>query len=462
MDLKSFKHIHFLGIGGIGVSGIAQVMNSRGVKVSGSDMKQSTVTDLLVSEGITVYIGHDAKNVEGADLLVYSNAVSMENPEIIRAKELGIPVIARAEALGMLMDEYPVAIAVSGTHGKTTTTSMVSLILEKAKKDPTILVGGILNEFHGNVRVGGHDIIVSEACEYMDSFLSLRPNMEIILNIDSDHLDYFKDIYHIARSFGKFASAVPKDGTVIAYDANPFVKSVIDDLSCNVITFGFNESSDYYAQNIEFDSNGHPSYDLFTKKTGFVDRISLAVPGEHNVANSLAAIAATTCLGVDLDSIKATLESFKGTQRRFDIIGRTQGFTIVDDYAHHPTEIKATLAAAQKLTHKKVWCLFQPHTYTRTLALMDQFADAFADADAVILAEIYAAREKNIYKLSSKVLEEDIKKRHPDKDVRYIGSFEGIADYVCEHAEEGDIVITMGAGDIYKVGEIILEKGGKK
>ena len=456
MDLKSFRHLHFLG--GIGVSGIAQIMHDRGVTVSGSDMKQSTVTDMLESKGIKVYIGHDAANVEGADLLVYSNAVSMENPEIVRAKEMGIPVIARAEALGMLMDEYPVAIAVSGTHGKTTTTSMVSLILERAKKDPTILVGGILHELHGNVRVGGHDIIVSEACEYMDSFLSMRPTMEIILNIDSDHLDYFKDIYHIARSFDKFASAVPESGTVIAYDANPFVKSVIDGLSCNVVTFGFNEYSDYYALNIAFDSNGHPSYDLFNKE-GFIDKISLSVPGEHNVANSLAAIAACMTLGVDIDTIKATLESFTGTQRRFDIIGKLNGFTIVDDYAHHPTEIRATLAAAQKLTHKKVWCLFQPHTYTRTLALMDQFADAFADADAVVLAEIYAAREKNIYKLSSSVLAEDIKQRHPDKDVRFIGSFDEIADYVLANAKEGDIVITMGAGDIYRVGEIILSKG---
>ena len=458
MDLKSFKHIHFLGIGGIGVSAIAQIMNERGKEVSGSDMKQSTVTDMLEREGIKVYIGHDAGNVEGADLLVYSNAVSMENPEIVRAKEMGIPVIARAEALGMLMDEYPVSIAVSGTHGKTTTTSMVSLILERAKKDPTILVGGILNELHGNVRVGGHDIIVSEACEYMDSFLQLRPTMEIILNIDSDHLDYFKDIYHIARSFDKFASAVPESGTVIAYDANPFVKSVIDGLSCNVVTFGFNEYSDYYALNIAFDSNGHPSYDLFNKN-GYVDKIQLSVPGEHNVANSLAAIAATMTLGVDIETIKATLESFTGTQRRFDIIGRLNGFTIVDDYAHHPTEIRATLAAAQKLTHKKVWCLFQPHTYTRTLALMDQFADAFTDADAVILAEIYAAREKNIYKLSSSVLAEDIQKRHPDKDVRFLGSFDEIADYVLANAKDGDIVITMGAGDIYRVGEIILRKG---
>ncbi len=461
MDLKSYKHIHFLGIGGIGVSGIAQVMNDRGVEVSGSDMKASTVTEMLKKEGIKVSIGHAAENVEGADLLVYSSAVSMENPEIKRAKELGIPVIPRSEALGMLMDEYPVSIAVSGTHGKTTTTSMVSLILERAKKDPTILVGGILNELHGNVRVGGHDIIVSEACEYMDNFLDLRPTMEIILNIDSDHLDYFKDIYHIARSFDKFASAVPENGTVIAYDANPFVKSVIDGLKCNVVTFGFNEYSDYYALNIAFDSNGHPSYDLFNKG-GYVDKITLSVPGEHNVANSLAAIAACMTLGVDIDTIKATLEAFTGTQRRFDIIGHVNGFTIVDDYAHHPTEIKATLAAAQKLAHRKVWCLFQPHTYTRTLALMDQFADAFEDADAVCLAEIYAAREKNIYKLSSSAVAEDIMARHPGKDVKFIPDFNEMADYVLANAKEGDVVITMGAGDIYRVGEMILEKGNKQ
>ncbi len=458
MDLKQFGHIHFLGIGGIGVSGIAQIMNDRGVEVSGSDMKMSTVTEHLEKEGIKVFIGHDAANLGDADLLVYSSAVSMENPEIVKARENGIPVISRAQALGMLMDEYPVSIAISGTHGKTTTTSMVSLILENAKKDPTILVGGILNELHGNVRVGGSKYIVSEACEYMDSFLELRPNMEIILNIDSDHLDYFKDIYHIARSFDKFASAVPKDGTVIAYDSNPFVKSVTDGLSCNVVTFGYSESSDYYAMNIAFDSMGHPSYDLFGKE-GLIGNISLSVPGEHNVTNSLAAIAACMTLGVDIDVIKKTLEAFRGTQRRFDIIGRTNGFLVVDDYAHHPTEIKATLAAAQKLEHNRVWCLFQPHTYTRTLALMDQFADAFEDADIVCLAEIYAAREKNIYKLSSSRLMEDIRQRHPEKDVYFFDSFDSMAEFVLNNAAAGDVVITMGAGDIYKVGEMILEKG---
>ena len=462
MDLNSYRHIHFLGIGGIGVSAIAEIMHRRGVKVSGSDMKQSTVTDHLADEGIKVFIGHDAANVGDSDLLVYSSAVSMENPEILRAKELGVPVISRAEALGMLMKEYPVSIAVSGTHGKTTTTSMVSLIMQSAGLDPTILVGGILNELHSNVRIGGRQYFVTEACEYMDSFLELKPTMEIILNIDSDHLDYFKDIYHIAQSFKTFADVVPEDGTIIAYDSNPFVKSVTEGLKCRVCTFGFSESSDYYAKNISFDEMGHPSYDLF-HKGDYVDRIKLSVPGEHNVANSLAAIAAVMSIGMsDMDVIKRTLEAFRGTQRRFDIIGRTKGFTIVDDYAHHPTEIKATLAAAQKLSHRKIWCLFQPHTYTRTLALMDQFADAFKDADVVCLAEIYAAREKNIYKLSSAKLLEDIKERHPDKEAAFFADFSQMADYVLENAGEGDVVITMGAGDIYRVGTMILEKGGKQ
>jgi UDP-N-acetylmuramate--alanine ligase len=338
---------------------------------------------------------------------------------------------------------------------------MVSLILNNAGKDPTITVGGILNELKSNVRIGGKEYFITEACEYMDSFLELRPRVEIILNIDSDHLDYFKDINHITRSFRKFALAVPKDGTIIAYDANPFVKAATADLDCAVKTFGFSEGSDFYAKNISFDAMGHPSYDLFTKD-GYVDRITLSVPGEHNVANSLAAIAAAFTLGVtDLDVIKNTLMSFKGTQRRFDIMGRKNGFTVVDDYAHHPTEIMATLAAAQKLDHKRVWCLFQPHTYTRTMALMDQFADAFKDADIVCLAEIYAAREKNIYKLSSAVLEKDIKKRHPGKIVRFIDDFRDMADYVLSNAVPGDVVITMGAGDIYRVGEMILGKGEK-
>ncbi len=462
IDLKKFRHVHCIGIGGIGLSGVAEVLASRGYRVSGSDIKESTVTQSLREKGIEVFIGHDAANLGDTDLLVYSAAVSLSNPEIAEARRRAIPIITRAEALGAIMADYEISIAISGTHGKTTTTSMVSLILDNAKLSPTILVGGVLSEFKGNVKIGQSEYFVTEACEYMDSFLQLRPFVEIILNIDSDHLDYFKDIDHIARSFNTFAESVPPDGFVVAYDANPFVKSITEKLGCRVISFGFSDTSDFYAENIEFNMLGRPSYDLYNKGE-FLCRISLAVPGEHNVANSLAAIATTLTLGVDLETIKRTLEGFTGTQRRFDIIGKTAlGVPVIDDYAHHPNEIRATLAAAQNIPHGKIWCLFQPHTYTRTMALFEQFADAFADADVVVLAEIYAAREKNIYKLSSRSLVNEIKRRHPDKDVYFMPEFESMADFALNNSQEGDIIITMGAGDIYKVGEIILEKGGLK
>jgi UDP-N-acetylmuramate--alanine ligase len=461
-DLRKHKHIHCIGIGGIGLSGVAEVLNSRGYKVSGSDIKESTVTQALRQKGIDVFIGHSADNIGDADLLVYSAAVSMENPELAEARKRAIPIITRAEALGAIMADYEISIAVSGTHGKTTTTSMVSLILDKAAYSPTILVGGVLSEFKGNAKIGNSEYFVTEACEYMDSFLQLRPFVEIILNIDSDHLDYFKDIDHIARSFNTFAQSVPREGFVVAYDANPFVKSITDRLSCNVISFGFSSNSDYSARNIKFNLLGRPSYDLY-RKGEYLCRISLSVPGEHNVANSLAAIATCYTLGVDLETIKQTLEDFTGTQRRFDIIGKTStGVSVIDDYAHHPNEIRATLAAAQNIPHGKIWCLFQPHTYTRTMALFEQFADAFADADVVVLAEIYAAREKNIYKLSSRSLMNEIKRRHPDKDVYFMPEFESMAEFAVHNAQEGDIILTMGAGDIYRVGEMILEKGASK
>ena len=458
MNLSNFKHIHCIGIGGIGLSAVAEIFLSRGYAVSGSDMKQSTVTDQLERSGAKIYFQHSAENLGDTDLLVYSNAVSMENPEIVEAKKRGIPCVTRAEALGALMADYSSSVAISGTHGKTTTTSMISLILEEAKRTPTILVGGILDQFKGNYKVGQGEFFVTEACEYMDSFLSLAPWMEVILNIDSDHLDYFKDIDHIARSFNAFAHKVPENGYVIAYDSNPFVKAIVEDLNCNVVTFGYNETSNFYAKNIRFNETGCPSFDLYQNEV-LRTSIQLSIPGEHNVLNSLAATAACVIMGVDIDTIKKTLEAFTGTQRRFDIVGKTKNnMTIVDDYAHHPTEIKATLAAAKNVPHKNIWCLFQPHTYTRTLALFDQFANAFEDADKLILAEIYAAREKNIYKLSSKKLQEEIKKQHPEKEVYFMPEFDNMADFVINNASEGDLIITMGAGDIYKVGEIILEK----
>lgn len=457
LDLNKIKKIHCIGIGGIGLSAIADILIAQGHQVSGSDMNSGEMVEKLKRDGAEIFIGHKAENVEGADLIVYSAAIGKDNPELARAAELGIEAVTRAEMLGILMEQCKNSIAVAGTHGKTTTTSMLSLMLKDADFDPTLLVGGNLEELKGNVRIGGKEYFVTEACEYMDSFLSLRPKIEIILNIDSDHLDYFRDIDHIVESFEKFTHLVPKDGMILAYSANAFVSKAVQDLE-NVVTFGLNESCDYAALNINFNHEGMPSYELYKHGEKLGD-ITLSIPGEYNILNSLAAIACAHSLGVDIDTAKKTLENYKGTQRRFDIMGVTKkGVKVVDDYAHHPTEIKAALKAAHNIPHKKLWCLFQPHTYTRTIALFDEFAASFGDADAVVMVEIYAAREKNIHKISAESLVPEIKKNCPDKEVTFFKEFEEIVDYVYEKAEEGDLIITMGAGDVYKIGEMILEK----
>ena len=464
LDMAAIRRVHCIGIGGIGLSAIADILLSQGYEVTGSDMNQGEKVERFMDAGVTVYLGHRAKNVEGADLVVYSAAVGKDNPELVRASELGIPCITRGKMLGLLMSQCKNSIAISGTHGKTTTTSMISLIMKNADLDPTILVGGNLKELDGNVRVGGQEYFVTEACEYMDSYLELAPKMEIILNIDSDHLDYFKDIDHIVQSFDKFTRLLPEDGIIVAYDANPFVKQVIQGKD-NVITFGISSGCNYYAEDLAFNEQGCPGFSVWHREEGMdpekLAHVQLAIPGEHNVLNALAAFACCDTFGVDHQVIVDTLENFTGTDRRFDVMGETQaGMRIVDDYAHHPTEIKATLTAATHTPYRKLWCIFQPHTYTRTIALFDEFIDALAIADTVIYAEIYAAREKNIHKISSKELMTEMRRRYPDKDVYFFDDFEDIANFVYNHADPEDLVITMGAGDVYKVGEMILEKDG--
>jgi len=457
INLKQHKKFHFIGIGGIGMSALAHILLKKGYQVSGSDIKPSEITEKLEQLGAEIYNKHEAENIADSDAVIYTAAVSDENPEILQAKAKNIPLYSRADLLGTLMKDNSYSIAISGTHGKTTTTSMVSLILENAGLDPTILVGGNLPQIDGNVKMGEGGYFVTEACEYKDNFLNLNPNVEIILNIDSDHLDYFKNIEHIANSFSKFASLVPEDGLVVAYSANAFVASVIKNLKCRVVTFGFGNYFDYYADEVHFDSNGFPEFDVWHKDT-LLGHVHLSVPGEHNVSNALAAFACTHTLEVPEERIIDTLNSFSGTQRRFDFVGYTStGAKIIDDYAHHPTEIKATLKAAQNLPHNKVWCVFQPHTYTRTLALFDDFASAFENADVVILAEIYAARENNIYKISSRDLAEKMNILYPDKKVLYFDSFEKISGYVSGNLSSDDIVITMGAGDVYKISVMLKD-----
>jgi len=458
IDFKDVHHVHCIGIGGIGLSAIAEILLHKGIFVSGSDSKESDITDGLIEKGAVVYLGHREKNIKGADLVIYSSAVPPSNPELAWARANGIQVAARAEALGELMKGSKNSIAVAGAHGKTTTTSMISLMLRNAGMKPTILVGGNLTEIGGNVEVGDPDCFITEACEYMDSFLSLSPRYAVILNIDSDHLDYFKDIDHIVRSFETFANLVPDDGAVFAYDANPFVSSILKDLKRRCITFGFHEKCNFRADNIEFDREGFPAFSIARDGKPLCN-VRLHIPGEHNIANALAAVACATTMGIDIGVIVDTLKNFNGTQRRFDIQGTTtRGVRIVDDYAHHPAEITATIKAARNVPHEKMWVIFQPHTYTRTLALHDDFAEALDLADKVVLAEIYAAREKNTYNVSSKSILTKMKEKNPGKEAWYIDNTDEIADFVLAFAEKGDLVITMGAGDIYEAGEAILEK----
>jgi UDP-N-acetylmuramate--alanine ligase len=453
--LKPGTHVHFIGIGGISMSALAEILVNNGCLVSGSDIKESSLTDKLKDIGVRFFLGHAKENVTGADLVIYTAAVKNSNPEMQAARELNIPIIERPALLGEIMKKYQNAVAVSGTHGKTTTTSMVSLILMHANLDPTILVGGELDAIGGNVRVGNSTYFVTEACEYVESFLKFYPYIGIILNIEADHLDYFKDLDHIIHSFRKFAQLIPVNGYAIVCADDSNALRAVDGLKCNILTYGMKEQSyDWKAENITFNSYGFANFDIIYRGIKLTN-IQLSIPGIHNVYNALAAAACAYALNVDIKHIAAALYAFKGTHRRFEIKGKLNGFTIVDDYAHHPTEIKATLAAASKFPHKRLWCIFQPHTYTRTLALLDEFSEAFVDADRVIIADIYAAREADEGKVHSRDLVEQIN----DKGGRaqHISDFDEIVSYILEQAQEGDLVITMGAGDIYKVGEMMLK-----
>lgn len=454
LDKHAIKHIHFIGIGGISMSAIAEVLLNFDYQVSGSDMKSSQITEKLVSKGANISIGHNENNLTSCDLVVYTAAVKMDNPELIKARALNIPIISRAEMLGLLMKDFKNSIAVSGTHGKTTTTSMISLILEFSDFNPTILVGGELDEIGGNVKVGSRDYFVTEACEYVGSFLKFFPNIGVILNVEEDHLDYFKDLDHIIDTFTQFANLIPTDGFLLAYNDDENIQKILPKVDCNLITFGSKKDSTYRYDHLNFDNGGFPQFDVFHKDV-HLGHFTLNVPGIHNVINSLAAIACCHALGVPTSKIATKLSSFKGTHRRFDLLGSVNDFTVVDDYAHHPTEIKATLQAASKLPHNKIWCIFQPHTYTRTKSLLKEFASSFDDADQVIIADIYAAREKDTGEIHATDLVDEIKSNN--KNALYMNDFEKITTYIKEHAKPKDLILTMGAGDIYEVGKMLLK-----
>ncbi len=463
MDKESLKRfimapgasVYFAGIGGISMSGLAELMLRKGFTVSGSDRAASPLTDRLETLGARIHIPQEAENIDKApiDLAVYTAALPEDHPELVRLREKHIPAVGRAEFLGAVMSLYPASVAVSGTHGKTTTTSMLSEILIAAGKDPTISLGGILPSIGGNFRIGEGDTFLLEACEYKNSFFSFIPLVGLILNIDADHLDFFKDLQDVRRSFHHFASQIPPEGTLVISAGIPELSAFTADLACRIVTFG--EGGDYSAEDISFDANGCASFSLVRKASGKEERtFQLKVPGLHNVGNALAAIAASEALSLPAEAVRSGLSSFGGTERRFQYKGVCNGFTIIDDYAHHPTEIAATLAAAKKVPHKKLWVVFQPHTYSRTAALLTDFAKALSAADHVVLAEIYAAREENIYGVSIEDLRDEIIKRGTPCEC--FPTFGEIEKFLTENCVHRDLCITMGAGNVVDIGDELL------
>ena len=478
LDFSKPVKVYFVGIGGISMSGLAVILKRAGFDVSGSDRDRSEVTENLEREGIKVFYGQKSENVTAdIDVAILTAAIRPDNPEYKQIEALNIPKLTRAELLGQLMRNYGTSIAISGTHGKTTTTSMISEILLAEDADPTISVGGMLPSIGGNIRVGGRDYFVTEACEYTNSFLSLFPDIALILNVEEDHLDFFKDIDDIRASFRKFADLVPEKGTLIINSHIENIRYFTEGLRCNVLTFGLTDSNslsagassaektgtsefavktapDYTAANITKDALGNPTFDVIVKgEKAFT--VKLSVPGDHNILNALAACAFADAAGIDRTVTAAALEKFEGTDRRFQKKGKIAGgVTLIDDYAHHPTEIRATMKAALSIEKKTLWVVFQPHTYTRTKAFFDDFADALSLADKVVLADIYAARETDTLGISSKLLAEAIAERGTES--YYFPSFEEIEKFLLKNCQEGDVLITMGAGDVYKIGDSLL------
>ena len=446
------KKVHFIGIGGISMSGLAAVLLNSGFKVSGSDAKDSPIVEKLKSSGAEIYIGHRRENINNVDLIVYTAAIPNDNPELLEAKEKNIQLMDRAEFLGHIMKGHKYNVAISGTHGKTTCTSMLSHVTLDGNLDPTILVGGELDIIDGNFRIGNSEYFITEACEYKRSFLKFFPYVGVILNIDADHLDCYKDINEIAETFEKFSNLIPDDGYLVGYGEDPRVKEIINKAKCNTLSYGF-ENSDVTARNVTFNKMGCASFDVY-KNNEKLFSVSLSVPGKHNVLNALATICVSLIFDIPYDFIANGLSKCKGAHKRFEYKGESNGVTVIDDYAHHPTEIKATLSTAKKIDHNKIYCVFQPHTYTRTKTLFDEFTTAFDDADELILMDIYAAREKDTGIVSSDMLGDAIRKR--GVKCTKVHSHDEALKYVKSKATNNDLLLTVGAGDVVIVGEKYL------
>lgn len=455
-DLKQYKHIHLIGIGGISMSAIAETLHNWNYTVTGSDLAQSELTDKLNMHGIKTVIGHDLENAKNSDLIIYSAAINDSDPEMVIAKENNIPLIDRGKFVGYLTKLYKETICVSGTHGKTTTTSMLSICFINAQKDPSIEVGAILDSIGGNYRVGNSDYFILESCEYKANFLKFFPKTEIILNIDNDHLDYYKTFDNIVKTFKDFVSILDEDGLLVtnADDKNCFELKNIT--KSKFISYGIdNIDADFIAKNIAFDNNGFAKFDVY-KNNEFYSTIELSVAGKHNILNALACICVCDYYNISKETIKSSLKEFTGAERRLEFKGKlNENVSIFDDYAHHPTEITATANAVKNKTYNKSWVVFQPHTYSRTKSLLGDFAKALSNFDKLIILDIYAAREQNTFDISSKDLVKKLEENN--KEALYMPDFSEVVSYLKENVNENDIIITLGAGTVTQIGPMLLK-----
>ncbi len=456
-DLTNYKHIHLIGIGGISMSAIAETLHNWNHIVTGSDVIQSEITDKLNAHGIETTIGHDLINAQKADLIVYSAAINESDPEIVIAKENNIPLVGRGQFVGYLTKLYKEAICISGTHGKTTTTSMISICFINAKKDPTIEVGAILDPIGGNYRVGNSEYFILESCEYKGNFLKFFPNTEVILNIDNDHLDYYKSFDNIVKTFQDFSLILEENGLLVTNADDENCLNLKNIVKSKFICYGIeNQEADFVARNITFDHNGFANFDVYKNKE-FYTNIQLSVAGKHNILNALACTAVCDYYGISKNIISSSLKSFTGAERRLEFKGKLNNtVSIFDDYAHHPTEIVATANAIKNKDYHETWVVFQPHTYSRTQSLLDEFAKAIMNFDHIIVLDIYAAREKNTFNISS----EDLVKKVQSfgKEALYIPDFNDVVAYLNTHVKQNDIIVTLGAGTVTEIGPMLLNQ----
>ena len=457
IDYSAPCRVHFIGIGGISMSGFAKLLHNKGFIVSGSDSARNENTAVLEEMGIKCFYPNKAENIPGeCKVVVYSAAVGRDNPELKEAERRGIPAIDRAEMVGDIMLHYNRSVSVAGTHGKTTTTSMMSLIFLEEGLDPTVSVGGVLDAIGGNFRDGDLGNMVIESCEYTDSFLKFHPTHALITNIEAEHLDYFKNLENERESFKKFAGLLPENGLLVVEKSIPDYISLFKDVKCPVINYSLSDTTaDYYAADVTYDEYDRGSFMLMHKGEPVI-RLSLSVVGEHNVSNATGAAALALEMGISGEAVAKGIGKFTGTKRRFEKKGEFKGVTIIDDYAHHPTEMTATLKAAAQYPHRKIWCTFQPHTYSRTISFKDEICEALSLADRVVLLDIYAAREKDPGTISSLMLTEELKSRF-GKEAYYFSSFLEAEKFLSDSCEPGDLLITMGAGNVVKIGEDLLE-----